>query len=99
MSDSFAGYNEDGTEVWVDYTWLRNGCINEMYFNWMYSLWTATNPDIREMVKEQSQFRKFIADDTVSWTSHDKRVDLVNVEAFNRYDLSGYIKQKGWDVL
>jgi len=96
MSDTFAGYAEDGKEVWVDYSWLRNGCINEMYFNWMYSLWTATNPDI--MIKEQTQFRKFVASNEVDWKSHEIKFELINIEEFKRYDLSSYITQKGWNV-
>lgn len=51
---------KDGEETWIDYGFLKNGCTDEIYFNWMYSLWTATNPDIRDM-HVNGILRKFIS--------------------------------------
>jgi len=70
---------------WVDYQWLRDGCIDEPHFNWFYSLWTAHNPDIRHLLQE-GQFRKFVPSDgefltdNRDMTSHFKRFALHNVD-------------------
>jgi hypothetical protein len=50
--DAFIGLDESGKEVWSDYLWLRNGCTDDIYFNWMYGLWTAQNPDIKSLLYE-----------------------------------------------
>lgn len=70
---------------WVDYGWLRNGCIDEQHFNWFYSLWTANNPDIRKLLDE-GQFRTFVSSGGEYITnyndmiSHDRRFSLHNVD-------------------
>jgi len=52
----------DGKEIWIDYSWLYQGCINDLYFNWMYGLWTVQNPDIKSMLSEGTPYRKFISE-------------------------------------
>jgi len=70
---------------WIDYGWLREGCIDEMHFNWFYSLWTANNPDIRKLL-EKGQFRKFVGQegeyliDNGDMVTHSKRFALHNVD-------------------
>jgi hypothetical protein len=51
MYDVFIG-RCGGIDYWVDYEWLYKGCINDLYFNWMYGLWTAQNPDIKSLLSE-----------------------------------------------
>ena len=55
MYDAFIGIDSEGKEVWVDYEWLFKGCINDLYFNWMYGLWTAQNPDIKSLLSDISR--------------------------------------------
>lgn len=70
---------------WYDYDWLKAGCIDEMHFNWFYSLWTASNPDVKQLVKE-GPFRKFVSSegefllDDKDMVSHNKRFSLHNVD-------------------
>jgi hypothetical protein len=39
----------NGEEEWIDYGWLYRGCINDLYFNWMYCMWTCQSPDITSL--------------------------------------------------
>ena len=61
MYDAFIGYDVDGNEVWIDHSWLYHGCINDLYFNWMYSLWTGNNPDIKSLLSEVSRLPYIVA--------------------------------------
>jgi hypothetical protein len=61
----------DGKEIWVDYSWLYKGCINDLYFNWMYGMWTGRDPSIRQMLQEGTQFRK------LHTLEMDKKFELV----------------------
>lgn len=87
MYDAFIGTDENGKEVWVDYSWLKSGCISDVYFNWMYSLWTAQNPDIRQLIKDGSPYRRFTSCgfegvvDQKDRLSHYKRFQLVDVSS------------------
>jgi hypothetical protein len=60
MSYDVCVVDKEGKETWVSYEFLKNGCTDDVYFNWMYSLWTATNPDIRDM-HDNGILRKFIS--------------------------------------
>lgn len=60
MYNAFIGYDLEGKELWTDYSWLKNGCINDQYFNWMYSMWTGNDSITKEMIKEGTPHRKFI---------------------------------------
>lgn len=70
---------------WISYDWLRNGCVDEQHFNWFYSLWTATNPDIRQL-NEEGPYRKFVGHDgeilidNKDMITHSKRFALHNVD-------------------
>lgn len=95
MYDVFIGYDDKGCELWIDYEWLCKGCIDEPHFNWFYSMWTAQNPDIRQLLQEGSQFRKFVSSSHYQdWISHEKKFELVNIENFMKFDLKDYIKQR-----
>lgn len=98
MYDVFIGYDGEGHETWVDYEWLHKGCINEQYFNWMYSNLTAQNPNIRELHNEGTQFRQFTSSAAYNdMVSHEKKWELIDIEKFRRMDLTEYIKQK-WGI-
>lgn len=95
MYDVFLGYDSKGCEIWIDYEWLRKGCIDEQHFNWFYSLFTAQNPDIQQLQKEGTQFRKFTSSiDFDDFISHEKKWELIDIEGFKKFDFKDYIKQK-----
>lgn len=66
----------------LDYSWLRNGCINETYLNWMVGLFTARDENIEDMNKN-GVYRKFISNgfegcrDNKDWSSHYKRFQCI----------------------
>lgn len=76
------------SEEWIDYSWLRAGCIDEPHFNWFHSLFTAHNPDIRKL-NEEGPYRKFVGHDGEFLTdnrdmvTHSRRFCLHNVD--NRF--------------
>jgi len=60
MSYDICVTDREGKETWINYQFLKDGCINDVYFNWMYSLWTAINPDIRDM-NDNGVLKKFVS--------------------------------------
>jgi len=88
MYDVCIGVDESGLEVWADYSWLYSGCIDDTYFNWMYSLWTAQNPDIQRFISDGSPYRKFESNgyegvlDQKDTVSHFKRFQLIKTDSY-----------------
>ena len=83
--DAFIGYGPNGEEIWADYSWLKNGCINEQYFNWMYSMYTGQAPHIRQMVGDGIPYRKFTASlcdwaGENDWVSHYRRFIITKID-------------------
>ena len=68
-------------EVIMDYSWLKNGCINDSAFNWMLSLLTAENENVKN-INDIGACRKFVSNgfegcvDNKDMSSHYKRFHL-----------------------
>jgi hypothetical protein len=81
----------------LDYTWLKSGCINDTYLNWMIGLLTARDPNIEDM-NLNGVYRKFVScgfegcRDGKDMTSHYKRFQFIAPTdwVYNQIDESQY---------
>ena len=85
---------EGEKETWVDYSWLKSGCINDIYFNWEFGLLTAMNPDIREL-NNNGAYRPFRSErgikDTQDHSSHENRFELIPILDDHFIEISGQV--------
>jgi len=85
---------EDGKKTWVDYSWLKSGCINEIYFNWEFGLLTAQDSNIREL-NNNGAYRPFKSErgikDTQDYSSHEYRFELIQIVDEHFIEISGQV--------
>lgn len=68
----------------MNMNWFKNGCINDMYFNWMLSLWTAQDDNVKFINENNTAYRKFVSFgkegiiDNKDNVSHYRRIQLIS---------------------
>ena len=90
----------------LDFSWLKNGCIDDTYFNWELRLLTARDENIEDM-NRNGIYRKFISNGfegcvhSKDWTSHYKRFQFIgpNDWVYNQIDSPYYKPQWPKDII